>query len=136
MGIIARFRDIMEANFNALLDKAEDPEKMIDKYLMDLEEDLANVKAETAAVMAEETKAKRTLDQCIAEISKMQIYAEKAVLAGNDQDAVQFLTKKAQLEDKKTGLQQAYDLAAGNVSSLGLFFWRRSRSSSLSSRTK
>ena len=41
MGIIARFRDIMEANFNALLDRAEDPEKMIDKYLMDLEEDSA-----------------------------------------------------------------------------------------------
>ena len=48
MGIIARFRDIMEANFNALLDRAEDPEKMIDQYLRDLEEDLAKVKAETA----------------------------------------------------------------------------------------
>ena len=118
MGIIARFRDIMEANFNALLDRAEDPEKMIDKYLMDLEEDLANVKAETASVMAEETKAKRVLDECIAEISKMQIYAEKAVLAGNDTDAVQFLTKKAQLEDKKTGLLQAYELAAGNAAKM------------------
>ena len=54
MGIIARFRDIMEANFNALLDRAEDPEKMIDQYLRDLEEDLAKDKAETASVMAEE----------------------------------------------------------------------------------
>ena len=40
MGILARFKDIMAANINALLDKAEDPEKMIDQYLRDMESDL------------------------------------------------------------------------------------------------
>ena len=64
MGIIARFKDIMAANINALLDKAEDPEKMIDQYLRNLESDLGNVKAETAAIMAAETRAKRELDEC------------------------------------------------------------------------
>ena len=44
MGIISRFKDIMSANINALLDKAEDPEKMIDQYLRNLESDLAKVK--------------------------------------------------------------------------------------------
>lgn len=56
-GIMKRFGDIMSANLNALLDKAEDPEKMVDQYLRNLESDLGKVKAETAAVMAEETKA-------------------------------------------------------------------------------
>ena len=51
--ILKRFKDIMAANINQLLDKAEDPEKMIDQYLRDMEEDLGRVKAETAAVMAE-----------------------------------------------------------------------------------
>ena len=64
MGIIQRFADIMSANINALLDKAEDPAKMIDQYLRNLESDLGKVKAETAAVMAEEKKAKRELDEC------------------------------------------------------------------------
>ena len=56
--ILKRFGDIMSANINALLDKAEDPEKMIDKYIRDIEEDMRNVKAETAAVMATETKVR------------------------------------------------------------------------------
>lgn len=105
----------MSANLNALLDKAEDPEKMIDQYLRNLESDLGKVKAETASVMAEETKCKRELDECNAEIEKMQRYAEKAVVAGNDNDARQFLEKKQQLTSKQAALQQAYDLAHGNA---------------------
>ena len=45
MGILKRFKDIMSSNINALLDKAEDPEKMIDQYLRDLQEDLRKVKS-------------------------------------------------------------------------------------------
>ena len=115
MGIISRFKDIMSANINALLDKAEDPEKMIDQYLRNLESDLAKVKQETASVMAEEAKAKRQLDECTAEVAKMQSYAEKAVLAGNDEDAKRFLMKKKELVVKQTSLQETYTLAAENA---------------------
>ena len=48
----------------------------------------------------------------------MQNYAVKAVEAGNDDDARQFLTKKKQLEENKVSLQQAYDLAAANASKM------------------
>lgn len=118
MGIISRFKDIMSANINALLDKAEDPEKMIDQYLRDMESDLGKVKAETAAVMAEETRCKRQLDECTAEMNKYQQYAEKAVLAGNDEDAKQFLAKKAQLATQQANLQQAYDVASANAAKM------------------
>lgn len=117
-GILKRFGDIMASNINALLDKAEDPAKMIDQYLRNLESDLGKVKAETAAVMAEETKCKRQLDECNQEMEKMQKYAEKAVMAGNDADARQFLEKKQQLAMKQTGLQQAYDAAVENASKM------------------
>ena len=73
----------MSANINALLDKCEDPEKMIDQYMRNLESDLGKVKAETASVMAEETRAKRELDECTEQINKMQAYAEKALKAGS-----------------------------------------------------
>lgn len=118
MGIISRFKDIMAANVNALLDKAEDPEKMIDQYLRNLESDLGKVKAETAAIMAEETRCKRELDECTQEIEKYQKYAEKAVLAGNDEDAKQFLAKKNQVQAKQSGMMQAYTAAAENAAKM------------------
>ena len=111
MGVLSRFKDIMAANFNALLDKAEDPQKMIDQYLRNLNDDLAKVKAETASVMAEEKSAKRKLDDCEAEIAKMGEYARKAVAAGNDDEAKQFLTKKAELT-------QNYTLACENAAKM------------------
>ena len=113
-GILSRFKDIMSSNINALLDKVEDPMKMIDQYLRNLESDLGKVKAETAAVMAEETKSKRELDECIASINKMQTYAEKALLSGNEADARTFLSKKGELNNKLISIQQTYDIAKEN----------------------
>ena len=113
-GILSRFKDIMSSNINALLDKVEDPMKMIDQYLRNLESDLGKVKAETAAVMAEETKSKRELDECIDSINKMQTYAEKALLSGNEADARTFLSKKGELNNKLISLQQTYDIAKEN----------------------
>ena len=113
-GILSRFKDIMSSNINALLDKVEDPMKMIDQYLRNLESDLGKVKAETAAVMAEETKSKRELDECVDSINKMQTYAEKALLSGNEADARTFLSKKGELNNKLISLQQTYDIAKEN----------------------
>lgn len=113
-GILSRFKDIMSSNINALLDKVEDPMKMIDQYLRNLESDLGKIKAETAAVMAEETKSKRELDECIDSINKMQTYAEKALLSGNEADARTFLSKKGELNNKLISLQQTYDMAKEN----------------------
>lgn len=118
MGIVQRFKDIMSANVNAILDKAEDPEKMIDQYMRNLQDDLGKIKSETAAVMAEETRAKRELEECRQEIEKMQKYAEKAVVAGNDSDARMFLEKKQGFAAKQTALQQAYESASANAAKM------------------
>ena len=118
MGILQRFKDIMSANINALLDKCEDPEKMIDQYLRNLESDLGKVKAETATVMAEETRTKRELDQCTEEINKMQAYAEKALKAGNEADARKFLEKKQGLVAQQATLNQVYEVARDNATKM------------------
>lgn len=115
MGILSRFKDIMASNINALLDKCEDPEKMIDQCIRNLSSDLAKVKQETAAIMAQEKSCKRELEECEAEINKMQNYAIKAVNAGNDADAKKFLAEKAKLSSKLADLQSNYTIAAENA---------------------
>ncbi len=118
MGIIARFRDIMASNINALLDKAEDPEKMIDQLMRNLADDLAEVKEETAGIIAEEKRAERALEECKKEIAELGSYAAKAVQAGNDNDARKFLTEKASIEGKLAGLTEAYNLAHQNADNM------------------
>ena len=115
MGILKRFKDIMSANINSIMDKFEDPEKMIDQYMRNLESDLGKVKAETASVMADEARAKRELDECTKEVDKLQDYAERAVAAGNDDDARAFLQQKQALMTKQEALNQAYVLAYDNA---------------------
>ena len=70
MGILSRFGDIVQANVNAVLDKMEDPSKMIDQYLRELNENLAEVKKETAGVMAEETRTRRLMEENQAEAAR------------------------------------------------------------------
>ncbi|MEC1550034.1 PspA/IM30 family protein [Bacillus rugosus] len=118
MSIIGRFKDIMSANINALLDKAENPEKMVDQYLRNMNSDLAKVKAETAAVMAEEQRAKRALRECQADMEKMESYAMKALQAGNEGDARQFLERKTSLESKLSELQTANQIAVTNAAQM------------------
>ena len=86
--------------------------------MRNLESDLGKVKAETASVMAEETRCKRELDECTADVAKYQSYAEKALKAGNEADARTFLEKKQQLVSKQATLQQTYNIAADNAAKM------------------
>ena len=114
MSILQRFKDIMSSNIHALLDRAEDPEKMIDQYMRNLNRDLGKVKSETASIMAAEKRAKRELDECQEEVDDMERYAVKALKSGNENDARKFLEKKAELSNKLTELDAAYQLATSN----------------------
>lgn len=115
MSILNRFTDIISANINSLIDRMEDPEKMIDQYLRDMMSDLAEVKSSTASVMAEEKRAKREVDQNDAEVQKYEELAKKALTAGNDDDARIFLSKKQEIESVGAGLATAYASAHENA---------------------
>ena len=115
MGILDRFTTIVKANINELLEKAEDPAKMVDQYLVDLTESLAEVKRETAGVMAEEARTKRAADANAEEVSRMEDLAKKALQAGNEGDARIFLAKKQKLETTGAELTKAADAAKANA---------------------
>ena len=78
MGIFTRFRDIVSSNINAMLDKAEDPEKLVRLMIHEMEDTLIEIKASCASVMAGRKKIQRQLDETR---SRVQYWEEKAPLA-------------------------------------------------------
>ena len=115
MGILLRFSEIISANVNSLLDRAEDPSKMVDQYLRRMLSDLAEVKKETAAVMVEETRSKRAVVENQREMAKYTELAKKALLAGNEGDARTFLFKKQSLEATGADMEMTYAIAHENA---------------------
>ena len=115
MGILSRFSEIISSNINALLDKAEDPEKMCMEYIRKMSEDLAEVKKETAEVIAEEKRCKKLADASEAEIAKYLDLAKQALEAGNNDDARIFIAKKQEIERNSEGIRTAYKVAAQNA---------------------
>lgn len=111
MSILQRFSDIMRSNINALLDKCEDPAKMVDQYLIDARRDLAECKAQTASVMAAEKAAARALDECSKNVNQYTDAARKAVEQGNDDDARALIQSKQRYEAQLPQLQKNYDAA-------------------------
>ena len=63
MGIFTRFRDIVSANINGMLDKAEDPEKLIKLMIHEMEDTLIELKASFSGVIANQKRVQRQLDQ-------------------------------------------------------------------------
>ena len=116
MGILTRFTDLMKANINAALEKAEgkNADILLEQYIREARENLDTVKSETAGVIAEEMAAGRKVVSFDEEIAKLARYAEKAVLAGNDDDAKKFLAGKDAAEQKKADAEKAYAQAQIN----------------------
>ena len=117
MGMLERFNDIVKSNITALMDKFEDPEKMVEQYLIDLTEDLAEVKEETASVMAEETRCKKAVADNEKAVEKYLKLAKAALEAGNEGDARIFLEKKNELAALGENLKAAWEAAKVNADS-------------------
>ena len=94
MGIFTRFRDIVSSNINAILDKAEDPEKLIRLMIREMEDTLVEIKAACAGAMASSKKVRRQLDTLRDRIQYWEQKAELAVKKGKDHLAREALVEK------------------------------------------
>jgi len=94
MGIFTRFRDIISSNINAMLDNAEDPEKLIRLMIREMEDTLVEIKSACAGVMAGGKKIKRQLNGLETKTQYWEEKAELAVNKGRDDLAREALVEK------------------------------------------
>ena len=111
MSIFTRFKDIVNSNINSLLDKAEDPEKMLRLMIGEMEDTVIDLKTTTAARMAEAIRSEKKVDEAKATVDRWQARAELAIEKGKDD-----LAREALIEKKHA--QEAYERALENISSL------------------
>ena len=105
MGIFTRFRDIISSNINAILDKAEDPEKLIRLMIREMEDTLVEIKAACAGAMASSKKVQRQLDTLGERIHYWEQKAELAVKRGKDNLAREALIEKRRYTRRIAGLE-------------------------------
>ena len=111
MSIFTRFKDIVNSNINSLLDKAEDPEKMLRLMIGEMEDTVIDLKTTTAARMAEAIRSEKKVDEAKATVERWQARAELAIEKGKDD-----LAREALVEKKHA--QEVYERALENISSL------------------
>jgi len=105
MGIFTRFRDIISSNLNAMLDKAEDPEKLIKLMIREMEDTLVEIKTACAGVMASGKKVQRQLEGNNARAQYWEEKAELAVNKGRDDLAREALIEKRKFINRITTLE-------------------------------
>ncbi|MDX1902761.1 MAG: PspA/IM30 family protein [Thermonemataceae bacterium] len=118
MGIFGRIADIFKANVNDLLDKAEDPEKMIKQMVLEMQESITKATSGLAQAMAQEKKLQREYEKFVNASNEWKNKATVALQAGNEDLARKALAKKAEADQQVTQYKQLYESAAQTASTL------------------
>jgi phage shock protein A len=106
MGIFTRMKDIVNSNINAMLEKAEDPEKLIKLMIMEMEDTLVEVKSNAAGVMATRKKVEREQSSHQARAEAWESKAQLAVDKGREDLAREALLEKRYYSDRALELDR------------------------------
>ena len=114
MGIFTRVRDIINSNINSMLDKAEDPEKLVKLMIQEMEDTLVEIKASCAGAMASKKRAQRALEEARDRAQSWANRAELAVSKGREDLAREALMEKRHFLEKAESL----DAEAGETQAI------------------
>ncbi len=118
MGIFSRFTDIVNSNINAILDKAEDPEKLVRLMIQEMEDTLVEVRSAAARSIADKKQLNRKLNAMEGEEADWQAKAELAISKGRDDLAKAALAEKARVGAGVETLKTDYEHIEDGLSKL------------------
>jgi phage shock protein A len=118
MGIFKRMGDVLKANINDLISKAENPEKMLNQMLLDMNEHLIEAKKGVASAIADEKRLERQVQENLDQANQWEQKAMIAVKAGKEDLAKQALVRKQEYMNYANELKPQYEQQAAAVGKL------------------
>jgi phage shock protein A len=115
MGIFTRVRDIISSNINAMLDKAEDPEKLVKMMIREMEDTLIEIKANCASGMATKKKIKREIETVLELAKNWDNKAQLAIDKGREDLAREALLEKRRHVERAEALEEELEQAKNLV---------------------
>ncbi|MEE4143626.1 MAG: phage shock protein PspA [Halieaceae bacterium] len=119
MGIFSRMTDIINSNINAMLDQAEDPEKMIRLIIQEMEDTLVEVRSSSARVLADRKTAARRLEQVQAEAASWEDKARLAISKEREDLARAALQEKRSIEEEIAVVEEELKATDEHIEQLG-----------------
>lgn len=118
MAIFERIADILQANINDLIDKAEDPVKMVKQLILEMEEDVDEATEALGQAMGSQKVAAKELADAKAKVADWNDKAKLALKNGNEDLARRALEAKVALDAQVVALQESYDSITAQVDKL------------------
>ncbi|MBD2243017.1 PspA/IM30 family protein [Nostoc sp. FACHB-892] len=118
MGLFDRIKRVVSSNLNDLVNKAEDPEKMLEQAILEMQEDLVQLRQGVAQAIAAQKRSEKQYNDAQNEINKWQRNAQLALQKGDENLARQALERKKTYTDTSAALKASLDTQSTQVETL------------------